>query len=137
MATWPEPYVTDGDGREWHVYDVARVSGRIRRLEPGGPEATRRIFVAEDRRQAAQAVGAGEPRERTAELLERQLRLALSAAAWSNLELSDWRVVQEALARRVPHLVRAWVRPDELTEDEYESLLDVVDAELDRRRRGA
>ena len=62
------------------------------------------------------------------------LAAALCKRIARDLELSDWRVAQDALARRTPRVVRMDVHPGELTQDEYESLCDAVDAEIDRRR---
>jgi hypothetical protein len=52
VAGW-EPYFTDADGREWHVYDVTRIDGHVhvRQRELGSPAAIQRVFVAPDRRQ--------------------------------------------------------------------------------------
>ena len=83
-SLWREPYFTDRAGREWHVYDVARRNGRLRRLALRSPLATTRVFVAEDRTQLVYAFGEGEPRETDAAALEHQLRAAKSRESWAN-----------------------------------------------------
>ena len=80
---WREPYFTDADGREWHVYDTVLRGGRHRPRALGSPTATHRVFVAEDRTRMMHLFGQGEPRDLEVAHLERQLRLAKAGAAWA------------------------------------------------------
>ena len=81
--TWREPYFTDGDGREWHVYDCVLRGRTHRAVKLASAQARYRVFVAEDRTRMIHEFGDGEPRELDATHLERQLRLAKSRDAWA------------------------------------------------------
>jgi hypothetical protein len=83
MTSWREPYFTDADGHEWHVYDVVRLDGRIRQLELGDIAARQRVFVAPDGRQVVHVFAPGERRDCGPQLLSEQLRLAKARAAWN------------------------------------------------------
>ncbi len=82
-GAWREPYFTDAEGREWHVYDTVLRGGRHRALKLASPKATSRLFVAEDRTRMVHVFGQGEPRDLEVAHLERQLRLAKTTAAWA------------------------------------------------------
>lgn len=62
------------------------------------------------------------------------LAVRLSQKLAADLEVRDWRVVQAAIARRVPGLIRIDAQPHELSADEYESLREAVDDELSSQR---
>jgi hypothetical protein len=81
---WREPYFTDGDGREWHVYDCVKSDGRLRARKLASRRATVRVFVAEDRTRLVYAFNDGEPRELDARALEYQLKAAKNHEAWAN-----------------------------------------------------
>jgi hypothetical protein len=76
VSIWREPYFTDGDGREWHVYDCVRSAGRYRARKLASRRATVRVFVAEDRTRLVYTFNDGEPREIDARALEYQLKAA-------------------------------------------------------------
>jgi hypothetical protein len=82
QGTWREPYFADADGREWHVYDTAKVKAGRKDMGLGSPDATHRVFVAADRTELVCTLGA-DRREITAELLARQLKEAKTSAAWA------------------------------------------------------
>jgi hypothetical protein len=83
-ASWREPYFTDADGREWHVYDCVKSDGRLRARKLASRRATVRVFVAEDRTRLVYAFNDGEPREPDARALEYQLKAAKNHEAWAN-----------------------------------------------------
>lgn len=82
-SVWREPYFTDGDGREWHVYDCVRSDGRYRARKLASRRATVRVFVAEDRTRLVYRFNDGEPRELGVQQLEYQLRTAKHHEAWA------------------------------------------------------
>ena len=86
MSSWREPYFTDGNGREWHVYDCVPKgrSHRVTVLQLGDPAAELRIFVTRNRTRVRYRFHQDDPRAPSAELLEAQLRLAKSGEAWAN-----------------------------------------------------
>jgi hypothetical protein len=40
QGTWREPYFADADGREWHVYDTAKVKRKRNDMGLVSPDAT-------------------------------------------------------------------------------------------------
>jgi hypothetical protein len=80
---WREPYFTDAAGREWHVYDCV-VRGRSHRaVKYESPQASCRVFVAEDRTRMVYEFGDGEPRDLEVGHLARQLKDAKTRDAWA------------------------------------------------------
>jgi hypothetical protein len=69
----------DAGGRVWTVYDVRRVSGRIRRTALAAQAATWRVFVGVNGKRHAHRFEPGEPRELDPARLAQQL----NAARWA------------------------------------------------------
>jgi hypothetical protein len=72
----------DADGRVWTVYDVRRVSGRIRRTALAARAATWRVFVGADGERHAHRFQTAEPRELDPGRLAQQLNGALWAGTF-------------------------------------------------------
>ena len=80
-AAWREPYFTDGDECIWHVYDCVRWHG-LRQVILGETRAEWRVFVSPTGTKLRYQLKPAEPREPTADRLERQRRVAKSSGVW-------------------------------------------------------